>query len=70
MPRFWSPSAAGSSAPATDGSIDAYARSVFYAGLAVWAWEELVSGANWFRRALGAAGLVYVVAKLGAAFGA
>ena len=55
---------------ATDGSIDAYARSVFYAGLAVWAWEELVSGANWFRRALGAAGLVYVVAKLGAAFGA
>jgi hypothetical protein len=30
----------------------------------------LVSGANLFRRALGAAGLVYVVAKLGAAFGA
>jgi hypothetical protein len=57
-------------AAATDGSIHAYARSVFYAGLAVWAWEELVSGANWFRRALGAAGLVYVVAKLGAAFGA
>jgi hypothetical protein len=57
-------------AAATDGPIHAYARSVLYAGLAVWAWEELVSGANWFRRVLGAAGLVYVVAKLGAAFGA
>jgi hypothetical protein len=57
-------------AAATDGSTHAYARSVFYAGLAVWAWEELASGANWFRRALGAAGLVHVVARLGAAFGA
>ena len=57
-------------AAATHGSIHAYARSLFYAGLAAWAWQELVSGANWFRRALGAAGLVYVVAKLGAAFGA
>lgn len=57
-------------AAATHGSMHAYARSVFHVGLGVWAWEELVSGANWFRRALGAAGLAYVVAKLGAAFGA
>ena len=57
-------------AAATHGSMHAYARSVFYASLAAWAWEELLSGANWLRRALGAAGLVYVVAKLGAAFGA
>jgi hypothetical protein len=55
---------------ATHGSMHAYARSLFYAGLAAWAWEELVSGANWFRRALGGAGLLYVVAKLGAASGA
>jgi hypothetical protein len=57
-------------AAATHGSVHAYARSVFYAGLAAWAWEELVSGANWVRRALGAAGLIYVVAKLAATLGA
>ena len=57
-------------AAATDGAVHAYARSVFYAAFAVWAWEELASGVNWVRRALGGAGLIYVVAKLGAAFGA
>jgi hypothetical protein len=51
----------------TDGSVHAYARAAFYAGLAPWAWEELVSGVNWVRRALGAAGLIYVVGKLIAA---
>jgi hypothetical protein len=54
----------------TDGSVHAYARAVFYAGLAAWAWAELASGANWVRRAIGAAGLVYVVVKVGAALGA
>jgi len=54
-------------AAATHGSVHAYARSLFYAGLAAWAWEELFSGANWVRRALGAAGFIYVVAKLGVA---
>ncbi len=54
----------------TDGSVHAYARAVFYAGLAVWAWGELTSGVSWARRALGAAGLVYVVIKVGAARGA
>ena len=57
-------------AAATHDTVHAYARSLFYAGLAAWAWEELAAGANWFRRALGAAGLVYVVAKLAAASGA
>jgi hypothetical protein len=52
-----------------DGSVHAYARAAFYTGLAAWAWEELAGGANWLRRALGAAGLVYVVVKVGAAFG-
>jgi hypothetical protein len=51
------------------GSVHAYARATFYAALAAWAWEELADGANWFRRALGAAGLVYVVATLGSALG-
>ena len=53
------------------GSVHAYARAVFYAGLAAWAWawawEELVSGVNWVRRAIGAAGLVYVAGRVGAA---
>ena len=52
------------------GSVHAYARAVFYAGLAAWAWGELAGGVNWVRRALGAAGLVYVVVKVGAALGA
>lgn len=51
----------------TGGSLHAYARAAFYAGLAAWAWEELTGGANWVRRSFGAAGLVYVVAKVGAA---
>jgi hypothetical protein len=51
----------------TDGSVHAYARATFYAGLAAWAWEELAGGVNWARRALGAGGLVYVVVEVGAA---
>ena len=51
----------------TDGSVHAFARAAFYAGLAAWATEELVSGLNWVRRALGAGGLIYVVGKLAAA---
>jgi len=51
----------------TDGSVHPYARAVFYVGLTAWAWEELAGGVNWLRRSLGAAGLFYVVVKLGAA---
>jgi hypothetical protein len=54
-------------AAATEGDVRSYARAVFYAGLTVWAWEEATDGANALRRGLGAAGLVYVVAKVGAA---
>ena len=54
----------------TDRSVHSYARAAFYAGLAAWAWEELAGGVNWVRRSLGAAGLVYVVVKVGAALGA
>jgi hypothetical protein len=57
-------------AAVTHGSAHAYARAVFYAGLAAWAWEELADGANWVRRALGAGALVYVVVKVGVALGA
>ena len=57
-------------AAATHGSVHDYARAAFYAALAAWAWEELAQGTNWFRRAVGAAGVVYVVAKVGQALGA
>lgn len=53
----------------TDGSTHDHARAVFYAGLAVWAWQELTDGVNLVRRGFGAAGLVYVVAEVGAALG-
>jgi len=42
-------------------------RAVFYAALAVWAWQEVTDGANWLRRLFGAAGFVYVVVRVGAA---
>jgi hypothetical protein len=54
-------------AAAADGWVHRYARAAFYAGFAAWAWEELAGGVNWVRRALGCAGLVYVVVKIGAA---
>jgi len=57
-------------ASATNGSVHEYARAASYLGLGVWAWLELTDGVNWFRRVLGAAGLVYVVAEIGSAFGA
>jgi hypothetical protein len=54
----------------TDGSVHAYARATFYAALAVWGWQELSAGANAVRRAMGGVALVYVVARIGDAFGA
>jgi hypothetical protein len=56
-------------ASVTGGSAHAYARAAFYAALAAWAWEELASGVSWARRVLGAAGLVFVALKIGAALG-
>jgi hypothetical protein len=53
----------------THGSVHSYARATFYAGLSAWGWGELTCGANWVRRSLGAAGLVYVVVKVGQALG-
>jgi len=50
-------------APA-DGPVQAAGRAVFYGGVTVWAAEEVASGANWVRRGMGVAGLVYVVARL------
>jgi hypothetical protein len=46
------------------GSAHDVGRAVLTLGLAVWAWEELVGGVNWFRRLLGAGALVWIVAAL------
>jgi len=54
----------------TDGSVHAYARAAFYAGLAAWGLGELTSGVNLARRAMGAAGLLYAVVKVADALGA
>lgn len=50
-----------------DGPTRDHARAVFYVGLTAWAWGELVSGVNWFRRALGLGALVYVTVGVAAA---
>ena len=48
----------------TDGLVHDCARATFYTGLAAWAWTELEDGVNWARRAIGAAGLIFVIAKI------
>jgi hypothetical protein len=57
-------------AAVTTGSLHDYASATFLAALGVWAWLELTSGVNWPHRVLGAAGLIYVIAKIAQAFGA
>ena len=54
----WGIAAAGA------GTAHDVGRWVFIIGLAVWAWEEAACGVNWFRRLLGAAGLVWVLFTL------
>ena len=49
------------------GAAHAYASAAFHVGLSVWAWGEMASGINWFRRVLGTAGLAYVILSLAAA---
>ena len=45
------------------------ARSVFYVALTVWAYEEAADGVNRFRKALGIAGLLFVVIRVAQGFG-
>ena len=51
----------------TDGLVHDCARATFYTGLAAWAWKEVDDGVNWARRAIGAAGLVFVIVKIAVA---
>jgi hypothetical protein len=48
----------------TSGLVHHCARATFYTSLAAWAWKEIDDGANWVRRAIGAAGFVFVIAKV------
>ena len=48
----------------TNGVVHHCARATFYTGLAAWAWKEVEDGVNWARRAIGVAGLVFVIAKI------
>jgi hypothetical protein len=49
------------------GTAAAFASSVFYVALGIWAYEEAARGVNWFRRLLGAGFLIYIVVRLGLA---
>jgi hypothetical protein len=51
-------------AAATGGVAHDVGRAVFIVGLVVWGVEEVVSGANWLRRLLGTAVLVWLVVGL------
>lgn len=44
------------------------ARAAFYVGFAIWAFLELTSGVNLFRRALGAGALAWIALDLGGVF--
>jgi hypothetical protein len=55
---------AGEAALFLQGDAHFYARSVSYLGMTIWAYEELVSGVNWFRRLLGAAYGVFMVIRV------
>ena len=48
----------------TSGLVHDYARATFYTGLAAWAWKEAEDGVNWFRRAVGVVGLIFVIVKI------
>jgi hypothetical protein len=51
-------------AAVTDGTAHDVGRAVFTVGLSVWAWQEAVSGVNWFRRLIGVGALVWIVVDL------
>jgi hypothetical protein len=51
-------------ARATTGRPSQIARLVAWSALLVWSAEEMVGGANWFRRLLGAGGAAYGLTRL------
>jgi hypothetical protein len=47
-----------------DGSAHSYAASVAYLATAVWAYEELAEGVNWFRRLLGSGVAILLIVRI------
>jgi hypothetical protein len=58
---------AGAAGKFPDGSAHSYAASVSYLAMTIWAYEELVHGANWFRRLLGLAYVIVLVVRVAVA---
>jgi hypothetical protein len=46
------------------GLAHSYAVSVSYLGIAIWAYEEMVTGSNWFRRLLGVAFMLITIVRV------
>ncbi len=46
------------------GPLAVCARVVFYVAGAIWAFREIVDGANWFRRGLGTVFALYLLVSL------
>src|SRR5580692_1064347 len=55
---------AGAVADDLRGGPHRYCLAIAYLSLTVWAYEELATGANWFRRLLGAGFLIVTVIRL------
>jgi hypothetical protein len=55
---------AGAAARLTDRPYSLVARLISHLALLVWALEEVVDGANWFRRLLGLGGGGYALRRL------
>jgi len=55
---------AGVAASQLTGLEQAYARALAYLGIAIWAYLELLSGSNLFRRLLGLAFAIVTVVRL------
>jgi hypothetical protein len=55
---------AGEAAKYLNGSAHTYAAATAYVALAIWAYEELVHGVNWFRQLLGLAYVIIVVVRI------
>jgi hypothetical protein len=55
---------AGATARLAPAPAAGVASAVSMLGLIVWAYQEVVDGANWFRRLLGVGGAAYAVGAL------
>jgi hypothetical protein len=60
---------AGAAADLTDRTAHHYFESISYLALAIWAYQELTEGVNWFRRLLGLLSTVVLVVRVARAIG-